>query len=266
MKKIILLLALITFNLSSAQTKKRQILLIGTFHFANPGNDIAKIKTFDVMSEKSQKELESISDKIKKFGPDKIFVEWKFTKQDDLDKFYNKNTDSLLRKDANEITQLAIRTAKKMNHKKIYGIDYRNRFSYDSLMISMKKADQKDLMDRTSELMERFQNDQNERISKSTLTELVLYFNRKEADKDNLQWYLEVANRTGNPDDFTGPSLVANWYKRNLYMYSLIQKLTESKDDKIMVLLGAGHAAMLREFIKNDATFELVELATVLKQ
>jgi hypothetical protein len=265
MQKIILLLALIAFNLSSAQTKKKQILLIGTFHFANPGNDIAKMKTFNVMSEKSQKELENISDKIKKFGPDKIFVEWKFTKQAELDKYYDKNTDSLFKKDANEITQLALRTAKKLNHKKLYAIDYRNRFSYDSLMISMEKAGQKDLKEKTAQLMKKFENEQNERIAKSTLTELILHSNEKEADKDNLQWYLEVANRTGNPDDFTGASLVANWYKRNLYMYSLIQKLTESKDDRIMVLLGSGHAAMFREFIAHDPTFEIVELATVLK-
>ena len=265
MQKIILLLALITFNLSSAQTKKKQILLIGTFHFANPGNDVAKIKTFNVMSEKSQKELETMSDKIKKFGPDKIFVEWRFTKQTELDKFYNKNTDSLFKKDANEITQLALRAAKKLNHKKLYAIDYRTPFPYDSLMMSMEKADQKDLMEKTKKMMEEYQKEQNEKISKSTLTELMLYFNKKETDKDNLQWYLEVANRTGKPDDFTGASLVSNWYKRNLYMYSLIQKLTESKDDKIMVLVGSGHAAMFRQLIENDPTFELIELSTVLK-
>ena len=188
------------------------------------------------MSEKSQKELEIMSDKIKKFGPDKIFVEWEFNEQADLDKFYNKNTDSLLKTNKNEITQLALRTAKKLNHKKLYGIDYRNRFSYDSLMISMDKANQKNLKERTAELMKKFENDQNERISRSTLTELILYYNENEADKDNLQWYFEVANRTGNPDDFTGASLVSNWYKRNLYMYSLVQKLTESTDNKIMIL------------------------------
>ncbi|MNF01041.1 hypothetical protein D3C80_1999720 [compost metagenome] len=93
----------------------------------------------------------------------------------------------------------------------------------------------------------------------------MLYYNKKTANEDNIQWYLEVANRTGNPDDFTGASLVSNWYKRNLYMYSLVQKLTESTDNKIMVLLGAGHAAMLREFLAHDPEFEIVELSTVLK-
>lgn len=265
MQKIILLLVLFTLNLSSAQTKKKQILLIGTFHFANPGLDIAQVKTFDIMSDKSQKELETISDKIKKFGPDKIFVEWKFSKQAELDQFYNKNTDSLFKNSKNEITQLALRTAKKLNHKKLYGIDYRTRFPYDSLMMSMEKANQKDLMKINTESTERFQKENNEKMTKSSLINLMLYYNEKATNEDNIQWYLEVANRAGNPDDFTGASLVSNWYKRNLYMYSLVQKLTESKDEKIMVLLGAGHAAMLREFIKHDPTFELVELSTVLK-
>lgn len=266
MQKIILLLALVTFSITSAQqAKKKQILLIGTFHYANPGHDVAKINTFNVMSEKSQKELEVISNKIKKFGPDKIFVEWKFSKQTDLDKYYNKNTDSLLKKDANEITQLALRTAKKLNHKKMYGIDYRTRFPYDSLMMSMEKANQKDLMKKTTESTEKFVKDNNERMAKSSLTDLMLYYNEKASNENNIQWYLEVANRAGNPDDFTGASLVSNWYKRNLYMYSLVQKLTESTDNKIMVLLGAGHAAMLREFLAHDPEFEIVELSTVLK-
>jgi hypothetical protein len=265
MKKIILLLALITFNMTSAQTKKKQILLVGTFHYANPGLDVAQLNNFNIMSEKSQKELEIMSDKIKKFGPDKIFVEWEFKKQADLDKFYNKNTDSLFKTSKSEITQLALRTAKKLNHKRLYGMNLYTSFPYDSLMKSMEKANQKDLMEKNKLTTENFEKQHNEKIRKSTLQEMMLYYNTKQAENENLQWYLEVANRAGNPDDFTGPSLVSNWYKRNLYMYSLIQKLTESTDNKIMVLVGAGHAAVIREYIMHDPVFEIVDLSTVLK-
>ncbi|WP_286964815.1 DUF5694 domain-containing protein, partial [Flavobacterium sp. UBA4854] len=262
MHKIILLLTIITLNLTSAQTKKKQILLVGTFHYANPGLDVAQLNSFDILSEKSQKELEIMSDKIKKFGPDKIFVEWEFNEQSDLDKFYNKNTDSLFKTNKNEITQLALRTAKKLNHKKLYGMNLYTSFPYDSLLMSMEKANQQDLLKRNNEWKKRNEKDHNERITKSSLQELMLHYNKKETENKNIQWYLEVANRAGNPDDFTGASLVSNWYKRNLYMYSLIQKLTESTDNKIMVLVGAGHAALIREFITHDPEFEIVDLAT----
>lgn len=265
MQKIILLLVLITFNMTSAQIKKKQILLIGTFHYSNPGLDVAQLNSFNIMSEKSQKELEIMSDKIKKFGPDKIFVEWEYRKQADLDKFYNKNTDSLFKTNKSEITQLALRTAKKLNHKKLYGMNYYTSFPYDSLMMAMEKANQKDLMEKNKVSTENFEKTHNEKISKNSLQEIMLYYNKKQAENENVQWYLEIANRAGNPDDFSGQSLVANWYKRNLYMYSFIQKLTESTDNKIMVLVGAGHAALIREFIAHDPQFELVELSTVLK-
>ncbi|MFZ0597596.1 MAG: DUF5694 domain-containing protein [Flavobacterium sp.] len=267
MKKIALLLVFtIAFNTASAQSKKKQILLLGTFHFENPGLDVAKVNTFNVMSDKSQKELENITNKIKKFGPDKIFIEWNYQKQTKLDQFYNKNTDSLLHKDADEIVQVALRSAKKLGHKQLYAIDYNNTdFPYDSLVKGMTAAGQFDLIKRNEETMKHYETDQNAKIAKYSLTELLLDINTKASNDDNVKWYLETAIKGGKTDDFVGAYLVSEWYRRNLYMYALIQKLTESKDDKIMVLLGAGHTAMIREFVEHNPEFEIVELATVLK-
>jgi len=267
MKKIALLLVFtMALTTVSAQTKKKQILLFGSFHFENPGLDVAKVNTFNVMSDKSQKELEKITDKIKKFGPDKIFIEWNYQKQAKLDQFYAKNTDSLLKNDSDEIVQIALRSAKKLGHKKLYGIDYKGAdFPYDSLVKGMKEAGQFDLIKRNDETMKHYETDFNTKITKYSLTELLLDINTKASNDDNLQWYLETAIKGGKTDNFVGAFLVSEWYRRNLYMYALIEKLTESKDDKIMVLLGAGHTAMIREFVKHNPEFEIVELATVLK-
>lgn len=267
MKKITLLLVLIVaLNAGSAQSKKKQILLLGTFHFENPGLDIAKTNTFNVMTSKSQKELENITDKIKQFGPDKIFVEWNYQKQSKLDKFYSKNTDSLFRNDADEIVQVALRSAKKLGHKKLYAIDYNNTdFPYDSLVKGMTAANQFDLIKRNEETMKYYETDQNKKIAKYSLTQLLLDINTHKSNEENVGWYLETAIKGGKIDNFVGAYLVSEWYRRNLYMYALIQKLTESKDDKIMVLLGAGHTAMIREFVEHNPEYEIVELATVLK-
>lgn len=267
MKKIFLSLVLIiAFSSAFAQTKKKQILLIGTFHFSNPGLDVAKVNTFNVMSDKSQQELENITDKLKKFGPDKIFVEWDYEKQYKLDRFYAKSKDSLLRKNSNEIVQLALRTAKKLGRKQLLAIDYNQAyFPYDSLLKGMKEANQLELLKRNEVLMADYEKSQNEKISKYTLTKLLLDLNSKESIAADIGWYIGTANRAGKKDNFVGAFLVSEWYRRNLYMYSLIQKLTEAKDDKIMVLLGASHAGMMREFVKYDPNFEIIELETILK-
>jgi hypothetical protein len=50
-----------------AQNSQKQVLLVGTFHFNNPGLDVAKTKSFNIMAANSQKELDVLSNKIKIF-------------------------------------------------------------------------------------------------------------------------------------------------------------------------------------------------------
>ena len=76
MKKLLPLFTYFLVGANYAQTKPTQVLLIGTFHFNNPGADVAKVKTFDVMTSNVQAELETLTDKIHLFHPDKVFVEW----------------------------------------------------------------------------------------------------------------------------------------------------------------------------------------------
>lgn len=265
MRILLFILLFSSLNPAFSQTRKKQILVIGTFHFRNPGLDVAKVNTFNVMSDKSQQELESISNSIAKFAPAKIFVEWDYSKQDKLDNLYRKNVDSLMRKDANELVQIALRSAKKLKHPKLYGVDYKKTsFPYDSLITQMKIADQLDLIEEGAAKMKVYESLQNKKLTTLSLKELLLDFNTRQSDNFSMQWYFGTASRGGKQDNFAGAFLVSEWYKRNLYMYSLIQKLTEAKDNKIMVILGAGHIAMLREFIKFDPEFEILELKDIL--
>ena len=75
-RKKVLLFSLLS-GVMFAQTTKNptEILVIGTYHFNNPGLDVAKYKVLDIMDEKPQKQLEEISSAIAKFKPTKIFTE-----------------------------------------------------------------------------------------------------------------------------------------------------------------------------------------------
>lgn len=279
MKKFILLLLLtISINLQG-QTIQKEILLIGTFHFDNPGLDAAQVKSFDVLSEKSQKELETITSKIKNYNPDKIFVEWAYNNQPELDSLYNlyisgEFNSYVERKKypkrkfykQNEIFQLAFRAAKKLNHAKIYGIDYkRTSFPMDSLMTAINNANQTDLKKEMEKTLQEYERKINADRNKLSLTKLILQENKDDLRKFDKGIYLTLFNRGGGENDFVGAYLVSEWYKRNLFMYSLVQKITESKDRKIVVLLGSSHVAMFKEFIELDSKFKVVELKEILK-
>lgn len=281
MKRNSLLLILILLHFSieviaQDKTREKEVLLIGTFHFNNPGGDLAKTDEFDVLSEKSQNELTIIAQKIKEFAPDKIFVEWDVNKASQLDSLYNlylKNeyftyvekkypTKKLFKE--NEIFQLAFRAAKLSGNKKVYAIDTQTKFPFDSLLIAIDKAKQIDLKNKIFQRVKQFETVNNENRKKYSLTNLILEYNEKSYRDFDLASYITLFNTAGENTDFTGPNLVANWYKRNLLMFSFVQKITEKSDDKIVILLGASHAALFKHFIDLDENLKVVELKDIL--
>ncbi|MDJ0366316.1 DUF5694 domain-containing protein [Hymenobacter sp. H14-R3] len=282
MKHLFLLVLLLALaSQSFAQTKQSDLLLLGTFHFHNPGADIAKTKTFEVMTPKPQAELEVIAQKISAFQPAKIFVEWPVKDQAGLDELY-----SAYLKDGyeqyirtkypkpsqqgfylkNEIVQLAFRAGKKAKLTRIYGLDYSTSFPFDSVMKAMKAAKQDALIQQLQDVIKNEEATQNKKAETYSLTEMLLDANKPKNLVINKGFYLNILNRAGSLDSFAGPFLVSEWYRRNLYMYSIVQKTMTAEDGNAVVLVGAGHAAMMQDFVKYDKRFRLKTLKEVLEK
>ncbi|WP_400193183.1 DUF5694 domain-containing protein [Hymenobacter sp. B81] len=282
MKNLLLLLGGLLLSLgAAAQAKPAELLLLGTFHFHNPGADIVKTKSFDVLAPKAQAELETMTGRLGKWRPDKVFVEWDWNNQAELDALYQLylggqyeqaigakypkpgQRDFYLK---NEIIQLAFRTAKKAGLKRVYAFDYtRTTFPFDSVQKAMQQARQDALMQRVGETLKKVEAEQNRKLSTLTLTQLLLDFNAPGSIREDKAVYLDLLNKAGSIGSFAGPWLVSEWYRRNLYMYSVVQKTVEPADQRVLVLAGAAHTAMLREFAQFDSRFRLKELKDVIQ-
>jgi pheromone shutdown protein TraB len=258
-----------------------QALLIGTFHFHNPGGDLVKQNTFDVMSAASQTDLENIADRIGRFHPDKVFVEWDYKDQKGLDSLYQlylngtydtfveakyKGTKSYNFFKKNEIMQLGFRAAKRAGLKQVNAIDYPMNIPFDTVMKVINASGQSSLMNEINTTIAEQGKITNEKISKLTLTELLKDNNTPAYRTMNNGLYIKYFNRAGLQDNFVGADGVTTWYRRNLYMYSLIQKAMGPKDQRIMILLGSGHVSMIKKFIDDEQIFKVVELEELLKK
>lgn len=272
MKRLIIL-SLLFINVNAvllAQQKK--VLLIGTFHFHNPGADVAKTKSFDITTPQAQSELEMISEKIKLFHPDKIFVEWDYLQQPRLDSLYKDYLNGnwkLWQKNwlkNNEIFQLGGRTAQKLHLPTLYAFDYDGTdFPYDSLQAVLKAAKQENLVNDIAADIKSYSDTFDSLIEKGTsLTDLLLFENKAEERKSNIGWYTRSVTQAGDKNNFIGAFLASEWYRRNIYMWSLIQKSLSSSDQRIMILVGAGHAAVLQSLIDLDPDLERIELKNIL--
>lgn len=134
-------------NKKVKENAKLKVLLFGTYHFenfnSNRNADLVKVNVNDVLTDRNQKELKSITDKISNFNPDKIFIEYPFSKQKKLDALYaNFTATNYSKVQRNENYQVGFRVAKNLQHKKIYGYDIRTNFPVDSLFKQMEKAKQ----------------------------------------------------------------------------------------------------------------------------
>ncbi len=251
---------------------KMDVLLLGTFHFANfnPENngDVLEVNVPDVLTDDNQKELEKITELISEFKPDKIFLEYPYSKQNQLDSAYSKfEVIDYSQTKRTEIIQLGFRVAKRLKHKKVYAMDYRTDFPYDSLINQMEKAKQFHLIEKDSIELDRIEKYENKMFaSNKLLSEILFYNNDQENRKLDINWYLSVANQGGTKDNFVGAYLASEWYRRNLYMYSIIQKTIEKNDKKIMILAGASHIGMFKDYIDKNPEWKTTELKDIMQK
>ncbi len=253
--------------------KQTEILLIGTFHFNNPGADVAQFKTFDVLKDETQKELEEIAQKIAAFNPTKIFVEWNYKEQKELDslyglykagKLYNKKLSNFYK--TNEIFQLAFRAGKLNDNSQIDAIDYnKSNFPFEKVMASIKKNNQTEIEEYITSIIQKYESDFNAKIvSNSSLKEILYEDNSKDYRKEANEFYEKILT-VGDDTDFIGAYLTSEWNRRNLYMWSLIKKKTTLKDERVMVLLGASHIANIKNLIDANENWKTVELIYVVE-
>src|SRR5438270_10516547 len=135
MKNLVLVLAALTISITSwAQSESRpEILVLGTYHMANPGHDIFNMKADDVLASKRQAEMAELIEVLKKFHPTKIAVE----SDAGTEKIPKRYADYLAGKyelTANEIDQIGLRLAKELGHKTVYPVDADGDFPYQRLV------------------------------------------------------------------------------------------------------------------------------------
>ena len=274
--KIALLFLLLAASLSAQE--KNKILVIGTFHFHLVQSQFGV--EFNINDKEKQEELEQIANKIASFKPTKIFVEWDFQKQIELDEMYqmylNDKTFQLIKnkygKNENmyfesELQQLGFRLATKMNLKKLHAFDFSLPEDAEKVMEAIQKANQNDLMGNIQkEFGEYGQSIISQFQSKKSIADLLLFFNSQELENRLNQGYISLFNKAGSLDDFSGAHFVSERYRRNLYMYSQIQKQIENSGERILVIVGAQHSAGFNPFIALDSNFEKVELHKILNK
>jgi hypothetical protein len=248
-----------------AQQRPVKVLLLGCFHFDNPGLDVAKFEDANIMSPTRQKEVAEVVEKLKAFKPDKIFVEYPTQLQSRLDSSYASYLAGKKELTASETHQLGFRLAKQLNHTKLYAIDERStEFPMDSLVKVLMANQQFGMLQYIKQSIDSIQNDFNGRLKTQTIRELLIEGNNANTKAFQVGGYFEFL-KAGDLSNHVGSYLTSEWWRRNMMIYGNLQKCLSGKEERVLVIFGSGHTALLEEMMKYNKQIEIVPVAQALR-
>ncbi|MBP8116065.1 MAG: hypothetical protein KAY50_11970, partial [Chitinophagaceae bacterium] len=103
--------------------KKAKVMILGTFHFNDGGNDAYKPKySVNIKSPERQAEVKELVQLLAKFKPTRVAIESMPQRQRFHDSLYTEFINKRYEPGENEIFQLCYRLAAMMGHKKLYNI------------------------------------------------------------------------------------------------------------------------------------------------
>lgn len=242
--------------------ERSKILILGTYHFDKGGKHLINLDSEDITTDKKQSEVNEVLIKLADFKPNKIAVEAKREREEELNNIYSQFciNNSVEANEVighrNEIVQIAFRLAHKLNHNKIYPVDVPVDLPDDVYEYAEKNCPS--LYSKFINRANEYGLSENEFMHKHTVGEILRHLNdpaRIETEHSDLYLY---SNQIGAGDTYYGVNTLTEWYRRNLYIFANLQSIAKP-GDRILVLYGAGHCKILRSFIKDYSEFEFVD-------
>jgi hypothetical protein len=248
----------VTAIAQTAPPPRAEILILGTYHMANPGRDIFNMKADDVLSAKRQAEIGELLEVLKRFKPTKIAIE-SAVYEDRAQQHYAEYLVGTYALSRNEDDQIGYRLAKELGMKAIYPVDIEGEFPMQRVVNYAKATGQSPVIDQVMSEIGEMVKRQDAYLHAHTVLETLLYMNDDRKVAQDVGFYYREA-RLGDAGDYAGPDLLASWYQRNIRIYCNIAKVVESPDERVLVIYGAGHLGWLRQDVANDPSMRLRKL------
>lgn len=243
----------------AAPPQRAEILVLGTYHMANPGRDIFNMAADDVLAPKRQAEIAELLEVLKRFKPTKIAVE-SAVHDDRRPKQYAEYRAGAYTLTANEIEQVGFRLARDLGMKTIYPVDIDGDFPWQRVINFAKATGQSPVMDLIMSEISEMVKQQDAYLKSHSVLETLLYMNDDRKVAQDVGFYFRQA-RLGEPGDYAGPDLLASWYQRNIRIFNNIARIVESPNERVLVIYGAGHLGWLRQDVENDPSLRLRKLS-----
>ena len=257
-----LLLAHTGFGQPAEPLPQVPVMTVGAFHFSYPNLDLVQTRGEDqisVLDEPYQSEIMAISRAILDFEPTIIAIEQTPDRQARIDSLYLQYMADNYQLPTGEQYQLGFRIGRMAGVDKIWCIDDRGK-PYDHMQDIFEDEER---ASRFNDYFLRVREElgfQETQPKISGITDELYKLNQPDNIRESLAIYLfHPFQYEEEPGDFTGVDFeTGRWFNRNLRIFRNIQRIPRGPDDKILLIVGAGHLNLLNPFFDASWEFELV--------
>lgn len=237
-----------------------EVMVLGTYHMANPGQDLTQVRVDDVTTPRRQRELAALADRLATFRPTKIAIERQAKGPDFAVAGYRAFTTAMLTSDRDEGVQIGFRLAHELGHRAVYGFDEQpgpgepDYFPFDKVQAYAKANGKAAWLERLFQPiqaeMAAFEREQ----PKRSVSALLWRQNDPTAIAAmHRSGYYELL-KLGDGEAQPGADLNAMWYLRNAKMFAKLTHLAVA-GDRVLVIVGSGHVYWLRHFAETTPGF-----------
>ncbi len=249
---------------AAAAAEPVQVMVLGTYHFANPGMDLHNVKADSPLTPARQAELKAVADAIATFRPTRVMVERVSAEPDLAVSDYRTFGPDMLGRDPDETVQLGFRIARSAGLDTVHGVDEQpdtdepDYFPYDKVKASAAKAGQEAVLTGLSDEIARYLRGFEARQKTHSIAQLLGEMNEPDTPATGMRAYYGLLG-IGDVDDQAGADLNAMWFLRNAKIFGKLMRVAKP-GDRIVLVYGAGHGFWLRHFASQTPGYALVDV------
>jgi hypothetical protein len=251
-------LGLLVASAAAAGTAPVEVMILGTFHMANPGRDLHNQKVPDVLAPQEQAQLARIATSLAAFKPTRVDVEWP---KETVAERYPQFLAGTLPPSRNEVVQLGFRLGR-ITRAAIEGIDADGDFPYEPVEAWAKAHGRGRELEAMGAAVEKRVQEESEALRDHGIAGELRLINDPARLARGQEFYGSMP-RFGSGDEQPGVALLTAWYKRNMVICARIAQQA-TPGDRIVVMFGSGHAFLLRRCVGEIPGWKLVEPAAFL--
>lgn len=242
---IIAVLGFATSALAQEPEVAPVVMLVGVYHFANPGLDVVNIEADDVRSSERQREIAALTERLAQFRPTAIAVEEVSSSPDFASPTFSAWQAGQRSDSRNERDQIAFRLAKQTGAR-VAAVDVDMPLNFGPL-IEAAQIEAPGVLARVMSTVQVDADATSSALKSGTISDALAALNSADAlGRGESLYYIPLAASPDGGATLPGVEIAATWYERNLRICAKLMALAEP-GQRILVIYGASHVPQLAQ-------------------